>query len=215
MSKLLLAVAVAWLVVACSAAPPEILYPDAQLYLRRDQQTGTTIERVRLFVAVDDPDGADDPATLYVVHDGAGLYWEIDSEEWVTIKLSGDTWYGVPELRMTDGDPLPRGLYRIIVEDRALARDEAEFFLTAEPLGASVRFPLLERTPAGLGVDYDAPVTVRVYDPTGRMIVNRIVSPGLFPSLVQSEIPDESGYSIFLSAVDGAIRVESGPYSAQ
>lgn len=212
MRRVALATLVTVALAACSAAPPVILYPEAQLFALRDPQSGTVAERLRLFVAVDDPDGADDPARLYVVNDEADLYWEVEREGWVRVEHAGDTWFGVPDIGMPDGSALPRGAYRVIVEDRGLARDEAEFFLTARPLGATTRFPRLERLPEGLAVDYDAAVTLRVYDATGRMVVNRIVSPGLLPSVVAAEIPDAPGHSIFLGATEGAVRPESGPY---
>ncbi len=206
------AILVVLALLSCTGSPPEILYPDARLSLVRDPGTGDIAEVLRLFVAARDPDGSGDPARIYLVHDAEQLYWEMDRSAWAYVEHAGDHWYGMPDLRMPDGETLPRGRYRIILEDGALARDEIDLFLTADVLDRDQPFPRLRIDGSTLTVDYVSDVILRVYNRSGRMLVNRIVQPGSVPDDVVGLIPEESGILAFVSTTGEAVRRESGPY---
>ncbi len=206
------AIAAALALLSCTGAPPEILYPDAQLSLVLDPSTGEIAEVLRLFVAARDPDGADDPARIYLVHDPAQLSWEMDRTTWAHVEHAGDHWYGMPDLRMPDGEPLPRGRYRIILEDAALARDEIELYLTANPIDPGEPFPRLRIEGDSLIVEYPSDVILRVYNRSGRMLINRMVRPGPVPDDVIGLIPRESGIVAYVTSAEAAVRRETGPY---
>ncbi len=201
--------------VSCSGSAPEILFPDARLALVRDPSTGAVAEVLRFYVALRDPDGADDPARIFVVHDDSELFWELARESWISFEYAGDQWYGVPEIRMPDGEDLPRGAYRLIVEDAALTRAESTFFLGAEPASREEAFPRLAVDARRLTVEADGPVVLRVYGRAGEMIVSSVVAPGPVPEEIEGRIPDESGLTAYVSTVgEGPIR-ESGPVALQ
>ena len=200
------------LAVGCTGSAPEILFPDTQLFLSRDPESGTVAERLRLFVAVRDPDGADDPSRLFLVHDDSGLFWELSVEQWVQVEYGGDQWYGAPDIAMPDGESLPRGEYRLIVEDRSLSRSETSFFITAEPRTADAGFPSLLVEQGGLRVTGDREAVLRVYNRSGQMIVNRAMMPGNVPDAVLRQIPDEAGVEAFVATLDEDVRLESGPF---
>ena len=206
------AILVVFLLLSCTGSPPEILYPDAQLSLVRDPATGEIAEVLRLFVAARDSDGAGDPMRIYLIHDADQLVWEMDRSGWAHVEHAGDQWYGMPDLRMPEGESLPRGRYRIILEDGALARDETEMYLTAGVPDRDQQFPRLRIDGSSLTVDYVSDVVLRVYNRSGRLLVNRVVQPGTVPDDVRGLIPDESGIIAFVSTPEGAVRKESGPY---
>lgn len=207
------ALAGAVFVLGCSGSPPEILHYDARLSLLRDPATGDIAEVLRLFVAVRDPDGADDPLRIFVIHDGLAVSWEMDRSEWVRVEHAGEQWYGMPDLRMPDGAAMPRGRYRLIVEDAALTRDESEFSITAAIPDRTLPFPSLRIDGREMVIDYRSNVILRVYNRSGRMLLNQSLPPGEVPDEVARQIPDESGLLAYLTSVEGEPRRESGPYT--
>jgi len=205
---------VASVLLSCSGSAPEILFPDTRLSLVLDPASGSVAEVLRLFVAVRDSDGTGDPARIFVINDESGLYWEIDSETWVALQYGGDDWYGVPDLRLPDGGYLPRGRYRLIVEDQSLSRDEAEFFITAEREARDEPFPRLALDESPPRVVFSAPVVVRAYARDGQLIVERVVAPGALPQDFLARIPEETGVQLFVSSTGDRMRRQTGPYAA-
>ncbi|MFW5742524.1 MAG: hypothetical protein ACOCW3_00105 [Spirochaetota bacterium] len=203
--------AILGVLVSCSGSAPEILFPDTRLALVRDPSTGAVAEVLRFYVALRDADGADDPARVFVVHDDSELFWELVRESWISFEYAGDQWYGVPEIRMPDGEDLPRGEYRLIVEDAALARAESTFFLGAEPASREEPFPRLTVEARRLTVEADGPVVLRVYGRAGQMIVSSVVAPGPVPEEIEARIPEESGLTAYVSTAGEEPIRESGP----
>ena len=199
--------------VSCTGSAPEILYPDAQLVLLVDPSSGERAEILRLFVAVRDPDGSDDPARIFLSHEEAELYWEFSRDEWAYLEYAGDDWYGMPDIRMPDGAPLPRGAYRITVEDAGLSRSETDLFLSSRPIDRDLSVPQLRVDGSQVRVIFDSNVVLRVYSRSGQMVVNRVVAPGVLPDDVARQIPDEAGLQAFVTTFGGEPRRESGPYS--
>lgn len=210
----------------CGGAAPEILFADAQVFLVQDLEEGSIGERLRLYVAVDDGDGITDLSVISVVHDRSDLYWQASAEEWVVIEQDGDSWIGLPDLRPIHGETLPRGRYRVILEDNALQEVEGTFGITAPPLvNDSVVFPSLRVTgpiaevlsPAGGqatdGQVADGLVVIRVYTRAGRLAISREVSAGPLGQDMQRDMPAETGLQIYLSSPPGnGVRLMSGPF---
>jgi hypothetical protein len=203
------------LLFACSGASPEILYADAQLFLVNDLETGERYESIRLFVSVNDEDGPDDVAVLYVDHTASELYWEFDSSVWVQTEFTGDSWFGVPDLRMPAGEAFPRGRYRVIVEDGALHRSEGSFSITAEVQDPdSLVFPSLRHGDVPTVVA-EEPVILRVYTRAGQMPINEEVVPGPVDASVLDALPDETGLTAYLSTRPGGYRLVAGPFDLE
>jgi hypothetical protein len=200
-----------WALFGCTGSAPEILYPDAALFLTRDPATGVVSERLRLFAAVRDPDGADDPARAFLVHDDSELYWEFTREEWIATTHAGDEWYGMPDIRMPDGAPLPRGRYRLILEDGALSRTERELFLT-QSSPQDTDFPQLLLDGPEITISARTAVVLRVYTRGGDMVINSAVESGPLSDALARQIPDESGVVAYLVTLGDGVRLESGPY---
>ena len=198
---------------SCSGEPPEILYPDGRISLLLDPGTGEIAEILSLYVALRESDGMNEPSRLFLVHEGEELSWELQRNEWVQFEHAGDQWYGMPDIRMPDGESLPRGRYRIIVEDTGLLRDEADYYLTADPTDRAAAFPRLRIEGRTLHVLSETDAILRVYNRAGRLVVNRAVAPGMVPDEVTVQIPDETGLQAFVMTGGQGVRRESGPYS--
>jgi hypothetical protein len=199
--------------VACGGAPPEILYSDAQLFYRQIPDTGEVVETLRLFVAVRDTDGIADISTITIINDDAELYWEASAEEWVTVDHGGDSWIGLPDIRGLPDQPLPRGRYRVLIEDQSLQEVEGEFAITAPVRAADeLVFPALVDDGV-LQVVGAERVVMRVFSRAGKLVWSREVGAGALTGEVLREVPDEAGLAAYLSTPPGdALRLLSGPF---
>ena len=149
---------------------------------------------------------------LILEHEEAGLRWELGREEWIAIEYAGDMWYGAPDLRGPSGGPLPRGRYRVSVEDQALSRVTADAFLTAPEAPDDPEFPLLAGNAGSLSVISPGPVVLRVYSRTGQIRLNQAVRPGRVPADVLALLPDESGLLAFVETITDIPVLISGPF---
>lgn len=196
---------------SCTGGAPEVLYPDTRRALVRDPASGEIAEVLRLYVAVRDPDGADDPARIFIVHDDSELFWELSRESWISFEYAGDQWYGVPEIRMPDGGDLPRGAYRLMVEDAGLSRGESTFFLGGEPVSREGPYPELTVDGRVLSIESSGPVVLRVYGRAGALISSNVVAPGSVPDEIVQQIPNESGLTAYVSTAGDGMTRETGP----
>ena len=127
--------------VSCSGHPPELAAVEYRLSLRPLDDKGNRVsEQLSVFAAARDEDGFKDLAALHVLHDGAEYLWSSGPESWTRREQGKETWIGVTGLSAPDGGPLPRGLYRIVLEDLGGDSDETSFSLGAG-LGKGSTFP--------------------------------------------------------------------------
>lgn len=120
----------------CSGKPPELRTVSYQLNLFKpdaaEPEGGhAPFEKLSVFAQVVDEDGIKNLDTLYVIEDGAGLFWKLTPAGWVEREQGGDTWIGTNGIRMADFSPLPRGKYRLLITDKGGERVEREFMLTS------------------------------------------------------------------------------------
>ena len=118
------------LLAACEVAAPET----HELFWKRvvfaDLRQGRTYETLTLFARVSDADGLDDLDALYVMNDDAQLFWRLTPEVWVVDRSDSGTWIGSTALAMPSDEPLPAGVYRVIVQDIAGQTAEESFRVT-------------------------------------------------------------------------------------
>lgn len=195
----------------CSGSAPVIVAPAPRLILQLDPISSEITERLRLFVGVEDADGGEDLARMFLVHDAEEFYWELPVEEWQEVEYGGQTWYGSHDIRSAPGAPFPRGRYRILVEDNALSRAVGEFFLTAPEPDGDPAFPLLVGDRESAQVRADGPVVIRVYRRSGQLLLNEVVAPGRLPLALVSRLPDEPGLLLFVETTEGAPLLVTGP----
>ena len=119
----------------CLLAACEVAAPEAhELFWKRvvfaDLRQGRTYETLTLFARVSDADGLDDLDALYVMNDDAQLFWRLTPEVWVVDRSDSGTWIGSTALAMPSDEPLPAGVYRVIVQDIAGQTAEGSFRVT-------------------------------------------------------------------------------------
>ena len=115
------------LLAACEAAAPEA----HELFWKRvvfeDLRVGRTYETLALFARVSDADGLQDLDALYIMNDDAQLFWRLTPQDWVIDRSDSDLWIGSTALAMPEDEPLPAGVYRVIVQDIAGQTAEIRF----------------------------------------------------------------------------------------
>ena len=147
------AFAILWLG-SCTGEAPRIVQVFWQLNAVQDRAAESLYESLTLFVHVEDADGAEDLATIYLLHDRDELFWQLDSDEWARHEESDEVWVGSNDISMPTNEGFPRGRYRLEVVDQAGERDRSEIYLSAEPIALSeIRFPEAQVT--------DGAVTIR------------------------------------------------------
>ena len=116
----------------CLLAACEVAAPEAhELFWKRvvfeDLRVGRTYETLTLFARVSDADGLQDLDALYVMNDDAQLFWRLTPQDWVIDRSDSDLWIGSTALAMPEDEPLPAGVYRVIVQDIAGQTAEIRF----------------------------------------------------------------------------------------
>lgn len=130
----------------CLLAACEVAAPEAhELFWKRvafeDLRLGRTYETLTMFARVSDADGLEDLATLFVMNDQAQLFWRLTPQDWV-IDRSGagsgaGVWIGSTALAMPADEPVPAGVYRVIVQDVAGQIAEVSFRIAGSAGGAA------------------------------------------------------------------------------
>ncbi len=127
---------------ACTGRPPQIFDLVWRIDLLEDHDQGLIYERLSLFVQVYDADGFDELQYLYLIHDEQELFWELQAESWLAGDDSEQRWIGSNALCMPDFSSLPRGIYRVLIQDLGGDAAESEFAVATAPTRpAEVQFP--------------------------------------------------------------------------
>lgn len=130
---------------SCSGHAPELASLEYRLALRPLDPRGTLVsEQLSVFAAVRDEDGIKDLAALHILHDGEELLWTLTSETWTRNDRNKETWVGGTGLSAPDARALPRGLYRVVIEDLSGESDEATFSI-GTGIEKSSAFPVIRR----------------------------------------------------------------------
>jgi hypothetical protein len=124
------------LLAACSRTEPEISYAVMQLVYA--QENDVVKECFSFFILATDEDGIENLDDLYLYHDREGLRWHLSERDWIALQQDGKTWLGSRSVAMIDEEPLPRGLYRAVLVNKA--GEEAARNVTFDP-PIQPRFP--------------------------------------------------------------------------
>ncbi|HSV55528.1 MAG TPA: hypothetical protein VLH39_00280, partial [Magnetospirillaceae bacterium] len=139
------ALAVSLLAASCSGHVPELGGVEFRLAVRPPAPGGGRgAEQLAVFVAARDKDGFRDLAALHILHDVEELLWTLTPETWTRGDLGKETWIGATGLSVPEVGTLPRGLYRVILEDLAGDSDTISFTL-GSGLERGAAFPTLRR----------------------------------------------------------------------
>jgi len=111
------------LLVGCSSSDPEIMQVDLKIVaslsppVNSDGLTTQVTEYLQVRMDVHDPDGNDEVAGLAIIHDASGLFWETDIAGVRTLERDGQNWLSFDALPVPGSQRVPRGVYRVEVED--------------------------------------------------------------------------------------------------
>lgn len=207
------------LLAACEISAPETHDLYWQRVMFEDLELSRTYETLTLFARVWDADGIEDLDALFVMHDRAQLFWRLSAEDWVVDRSeSGVPWIGSTALTMPEGEALPAGVYRVIVQDIAGQTAELRFQVTesanaaARRLAAAIDATIVdeELTVTGPFAEYE----LWIYRSVGTRLaaapfVDHIDVQAVLPAGVSDT---EMLLYVFAAPKDDAICYLSGPY---
>lgn len=104
---------------ACSSADPEIMQTDIGVVATFTPTADDIAETVYLLADVFDPDGTDEVAEVRIRHESEGLVWRGGVDRLRRYRRSGQEWYAFRARAVTGDAGVPRGSYRVEVEDFA------------------------------------------------------------------------------------------------
>jgi hypothetical protein len=203
---------------ACTGAPPETTRVETQIVYVEDRDLDEVYEELSVAVHVEDADGIDDIVALHVVHDDEGLVWTATDGAWSRRTEGGTQLFVMEGLVTPDGEPLPRGRYRIIAVDAAGHEDEATTVLSNPPASPqTLSFPRLSFERNEMTVSGAFPeVLVYGYSEAGQFLGEFRFRPGQqrrFADVPWLRNRDDE-VSLFVAGYDaeGGRYVRSGPY---
>ena len=212
------AAAAAALLAACETSPPELYEFRWLLQDFDDRERDRRYESLSLFVRAGDPDGADDLDELYLIFDGAELFWRLTPDTWTRSEHDGAAWIGSTSISMPGEEPFPAGEYRLLLLDLGGQRAGARFVIPAQrrPTPApEVRADgsIFEVTGAAAG--YDAGWELWVT--TGRRLVTTLPAAGAVNLEEHDQFRSGDRYQVYLFGKgEGADKgFLSGPYPWQ
>jgi hypothetical protein len=187
-------------IAACTGKPPEIAQIDLKPIYVRDPSTGAIEARLRLYLQASDPDGAADLLSVYLIHDGKEVFWELRNGEW---QNGGNGWIGTYSLRLPPGWAVPGGTYRVVVVDAAGESVTREARIDP-PAVADLRFPGARGGPG-----------VPTVDPPGAWIWAYSATGELTAAAAPAAVSWDRVATYFVYSVDPVRRVGllSGPYT--
>lgn len=187
----------------CSQTPPTITQVSLRL-VYQEKKAGVK-ESFSLFVSPQDGGGNADLGELYLINDDAQLVWKLTDTQWVRVENSGQIWIGSHNLQGPEDQNLPRGKFRVVLEDKGGKRTERTVVFDGKetPLYA---FPLLRWEAQGYAIRSSYPKnSLLFYDKTGKRITVLPVT-NLSGSLESLRFPREA-QSVALWAEDSKLSI--------
>jgi hypothetical protein len=103
--------------ISCNKEAPNIEQQFTQVNLVKDVEKNIIYQKFSVFVLATDPDGIENIDRIYLINDEKKLYWEAGQSEYAKPLLNNQTWIGLNSISMNDTSMIPKGEYRIILED--------------------------------------------------------------------------------------------------
>jgi hypothetical protein len=144
--RLLAAVCLILLFFSCSDNPPQMNGIEWQVILFHNKLLNATYQKLSLYVSASDKDGAKDLAFLHVINDDQEIYWSVPAEKWEKAVIRNNEWVGSSGFAMPDGQSLPTGSYRVVLEDLSGKKVESQIYIKKANVETSnARFPVPRR----------------------------------------------------------------------
>lgn len=155
---------------ACAVNPPSILSLSHRLVVA-GAADGAREERLSLFAAVSDKDGAADLDRLILAHDESELYWSLGPDDWLVMQEGSRLFIGSNGLQPPAGESIPRGRYRLTLYDLAGESAEASFDLRAPASGAYPLPTLAKSGPASVRISSPYPMVTALFLDAGFKVI--------------------------------------------
>lgn len=115
---------------ACDTSPPVIEQFFWKLNLNVSPNGKIIEESLAVFVDIEDEDGIDDIEFLTLYSDENELFWHLPHKNSIRNGSNQTDWYGSRHIIMPDKSDLPRGHYKVRINDYSGKKDERSFFLS-------------------------------------------------------------------------------------
>ena len=126
---------------ACSGEAPKLQQTDWMINYTFDETTKTRYEELALYLLLEDADGNDDIAEVYLINDSYELCWHMSKENWNQQKTGNSLWIGCNRLLPLEG-VFPEGEYRLLIRDQGGEETESRIFIPANRLSLEgINFP--------------------------------------------------------------------------
>ncbi len=101
----------------CSSSDPEIMQVDMRIIATYSPQSDSVQEHLQVRLDLHDPDGIEEVTVLTVTHEATGLFWRMESSDVRRHSRDGQEWFSFDVLPVPGGAEVPRGSFRVEVED--------------------------------------------------------------------------------------------------
>jgi hypothetical protein len=200
----------------CRNELPVIEATDWELLRIQDPADGTVIERLSLFLRVEDGDGPQDVDEIYIVHPESRLYWSLTAADWEERERNGLRWVG--SSRLAGIGRLPRGEYRLLAADRAGGESEERIYLDLPAVREEENelFPGLIPDEGGLRITPVHPGGYRILaeNSVGHLVLSLEVDSDRLgrEEIAPHSFEEDLSWYIFLFRADTGWYAGSGPY---
>jgi hypothetical protein len=203
---------------SCSGAKPEVMFLSSALNLVYDRDLDRSYEQLSVNIKVNDDDGFDDLDKLYIINDSNRLFWEVNHENWIASELKKEYWIGTNTIIQADYSPLPRGLYRLVLQDYSGEKDEKTFRISTAKLNVDeIEIPVmsLENEILTISSTYKDH-TIIVLDSAGNIVARHKTPKNKisFGTIVRNKNQKSAAASYYIYSFQDVYRVGiyGGPY---
>ncbi len=208
--------------VGCAGEPPKITRIVAVPVFTHDIREDSYTEGLSVFLVASDEDGAEDLSTLYVIHDGAELFWSVDSKSWASSTSNGETWIGTNGFVMPDGGRFPNGTYRVVLQDAGGDTAEEKFTLSGRSTSPSpASYPSATQKNGEIHVkSVFAKPEIWLYAKDGRFLTRLSAGEGAPPLTLKAvaaaypSLGEEFTYWVYATDTKNECGLLAGPYAS-
>lgn len=202
--------------ISCSVSSPVIREKKWEIKVNKDIESNIIYESLSLFVNCYDEDGENDVDKLYVIDDQTGIYWELNSNNWLEKRMGDDRWLGSNSIIMPDRSSIPRKKLKVHVRDRSGEYVVDNLFITKSDIDFDeLTFPELVINEDRLSITNYPSGRVFLYSSTGSFLFSGDVAKELQPFeniFGRSRDELDADIELFVNVESKDLTLESGPW---
>ncbi len=217
--RLTFAVCLPLLLLSCSDNPPQMSGIEWQVILFHNKLLNATYQKLSLYVAASDKDGAKDLGFLHVINDDQEIYWSVPAEKWEKAVIRNSEWVGSSGFAMPYGQSLPAGSYRVVLEDLSGKKVASQIYIKKANVETSnARFPVPRLDGSQLFVEGNFPSPeIWVYDSNDQFMARlplpkKSIEVAAIISRNQERLSGGFTYYVYAKQPDVYYGVLNGPF---